>query len=188
MREPHGIPHPATTVVAEGPGDADAGARLERYITDDWLLVHCVHLDREVRGTIAHNPRSNMNNAVGYAAPASRPNRIVLGTDGIGADMLDEFRLAYVRHREHDVMASPDTAWSWLTNSYDLFPEARQDLVKWTYSPMEPWHLAFSPGVRPVSVSVEGTVVVENGRATRVDREEILAKSAEQARRLFARL
>ena len=65
-------------------------------------------------GTIAHNPRSNMNNAVGYARPAARPNPVVLGTDGIGADMLEEFRLAYVRHREDDVLASPDTAWSWL--------------------------------------------------------------------------
>ncbi len=43
-------------------------------------------------GTIAHNPRSNMNNAVGYAQPARRRNPVVLGTDGIGADMLEEFR------------------------------------------------------------------------------------------------
>ena len=40
-----------------------------------------------------------MNNAVGYARPARRPNPVVLGTDGIGADMLEEFRLAYVAHR-----------------------------------------------------------------------------------------
>ena len=174
--------------VAEGPGDADAGARLAPHITDDWLLVHCVYLDREVPGTIAHNPRSNMNNAVGYASPAKRSNRIVLGTDGIGADMLDEFRVAYVRHRESDVTASPDTAWSWLTNSYDLFPEARNDEVRWSYAPMEPWHLAFSPGVRPVSVCVDGTEVVTNGRATQIDRDEIHAKALEQATRLFSRL
>ena len=48
-------------------------------------------------GTIAHNPRSNMNNAVGYAWPARSPNPVVLGTDGIGADMLEEFRLAFAR-------------------------------------------------------------------------------------------
>ncbi len=39
----------------------------------------------ELPGTIAHNPLSNMNNSVGYASPASKPNRIVLGSDGIGA-------------------------------------------------------------------------------------------------------
>ena len=48
-----------------------------------------------------------MNNAVGCAAPARRRNRIVLGTDGIGADMLDEIPRAYVRHREDDDGDSP---------------------------------------------------------------------------------
>jgi cytosine/adenosine deaminase-related metal-dependent hydrolase len=175
--------------VSEGPGDADAGVRLERLATDNWLLVHCVHLDRELPGTIAHNPRSNMNNAVGYARPARRPNRIVLGTDGIGADMLDEFRVAYVRHREDDVTASPDTAWSWLTNSWDLVPEARDlDRVTWSYDAMEPWHLAFSTGVRPKRVDIDGSTVWADGAATRVDAAEIRAKAAEQATRLFAQL
>src|ERR671910_908956 len=102
--------------VAEGPEDDGAGDRLAALATDSWLLVHCVRLDRELPGTIAHNPRSNMNNGVGYARPAQRSNRVVLGTDGIGADMLEEFRLAYVRLREYDVLASPEAAWSWLTN------------------------------------------------------------------------
>ena len=59
--------------VAEGPEDAAAGARLGDLATDDWLLVHCVGLDEPLPGTIAHNPRSNMNNGVGYARPAIRP-------------------------------------------------------------------------------------------------------------------
>ena len=174
--------------VSEGPGDRDAGARLAGLAREDWLLVHCVHLDRELPGTIAHNPRSNMNNAVGYAAPARRPNPIVLGTDGIGADMLEEFRIAYVRHRESDVSASPDTAWQWLQNGYDLFPEARHDRVTWSYAPIEPWHAAFTPAIRAIRVEVDGTVLFDNGRATLVDAGEIRAKAAEQAQRLFARL
>ena len=48
-----------------------------------------------------------MNNAVGYGRPAQRDNDVVLGTDGIGADMLEEFRLAYVAHRADDVLAVP---------------------------------------------------------------------------------
>ena len=174
--------------VSEGPQDAAAGARLAALATDDWLLVHCVGLDRDLPGTIAHNPRSNMNNAVGYAHPAQRPNRVVLGTDGIGADMLEEFRLAYARHRESDVSASPDTAWSWLANGWDLFPEALSDRVTWTYDPMERWHLAFSPGVSPLSVEIDGSVVWTGGESTRVDSVEIRARAAEQAARLFARL
>jgi cytosine/adenosine deaminase-related metal-dependent hydrolase len=174
--------------VSEGASDASAGARLEHLCTDDWLLVHCVHLDRPLLGTIAHNPRSNMNNGVGYAKPIERPNRVILGTDGIGADMLEEFRLAYARLRESDPSASPDTAWAWLEAGWDLFPEARQDEVTWSYDPIEPWHMAFSPGVRATKVVVDGHTLVEHGTTTEVDEHEIRAKAAEQASRLFARL
>jgi cytosine/adenosine deaminase-related metal-dependent hydrolase len=176
--------------VAEGVADATAGARLEELAADDWLLVHCVHLDRDLPGVIAHNPRSNMNNAVGYAAPARRANDVVLGTDGIGADMLEEFRLAYVAHRADDVLASPDTAWSWLQNGYDLVPEARLDTVTWTYDHVDsPWHVAFTPGIRATDVvGADGEVLVRDGLPTRVDLAEVRAKSAEQAQRLFALL
>jgi cytosine/adenosine deaminase-related metal-dependent hydrolase len=175
--------------VAEGLDDAEAGGRLEGLASEDWWLVHCVLLDRELPGTIAHNPRSNMNNSVGYAAPTSRPNPIVIGTDGIGADMLEEARLAYVRLREHDVMASPDTVWGWLDNGYSLFPEARDDRVTWNYDHADsPWHVAFTPGVRALEVEVDGEVLLRDGLPTRVDVAEVRAKAAEQAQRLFAHL
>jgi hypothetical protein len=176
--------------VSEGREDDAAGARLQHLAADDWLLVHCVSLDRDLPGRIAHNPRSNMNNAVGYARPARRPNRIVLGTDGIGADMLEEFRLAYVAHRADDVLASPDTAWSWLEEGYALVPEARSDTVEWSYDHVDSaWHVAFSPGIRALRVvTAEGEVLLDNGRPTRVDVEEVRAKATEQARRLHARL
>lgn len=176
--------------VAEGPDDHAAGARLERLAREDWLLVHCVSLDRDLPGTIAHNPRSNMNNAVGYAAPARRPNPIVLGTDGIGADMLEEFRLAYVAHRADDVLASPETAWSWLEQGYEFVPEARDDVVTWNYDHVDsPWHVAFTPGTRVVRVVTgDGEVLLDDGRPTRVDLDEVRATAAEQAARLHARL
>ena len=176
--------------VAEGPDDADAGQRLHALARDDWHLVHCVYLDRELPGTIAHNPRSNMNNSVGYARPAARPNRILLGTDGIGADMLEEARLAYVRLREDDVLASPDTVWQWLDNGYELFPEARHDRVTWSYDHADsPWHVAFTPGMRALDVvSADGQVLLQDGRPTLVDEREVRAKAAEQAQRLFALL
>ncbi len=49
---------------------------------------------------LAHNARSNMNNAVGYNALLPRFVNVVLGTDGMSADMLEEFRFACFRHRE----------------------------------------------------------------------------------------
>ena len=176
--------------VAEGMADRDAGARLEALARDDWLLVHCVHLDRLLPGTIAHNPRSNMNNGVGYAAPTSRSNAIVLGTDGIGGDMLEEARLAYVRLREYDVGATPDVVWAWLDEGYRFFPECRSDRVEFNYDHVDSaWHTAFTPGVRVVNVTLDtGETVLRDGRPTRVDLDEIRAKAAEQAARLFAKL
>jgi cytosine/adenosine deaminase-related metal-dependent hydrolase len=176
--------------VAEGPDDIAAGERLQPLARDDWWLVHCVFLDRDLPGTIAHNPRSNMNNSVGYARPAARPNRIVLGTDGIGADMLEEARLAYVRLREDDVLASPDTVWGWLDNGYSLFPEARNDQVTWNYPHADSaWHVSFTPGVRALDVTLDsGEQVLRDGLPTRVDLDEVRAKAAEQAARLFALL
>jgi hypothetical protein len=109
----------------------------------------------------------------------------VLGTDGIGADMLEEFRLAFACHRADDVTASPETAWSWLQAGADLVPAVLADRVTWSYQPMEPWHLAYTPGVRPVQVEVAGQVVLADGRPTRVDPAQIRAKAAEAATRLW---
>jgi cytosine/adenosine deaminase-related metal-dependent hydrolase len=176
--------------VAEGVADRDAGARLEPLAADDWLLVHCVHLDRTLPGTIAHNPRSNMNNSVGYAAPTARSNRVVLGTDGIGADMLEEARLAYMRLREFDALAGPDTVWSWLEEGYQFFPECRDDRVEFNYDHADSaWHAAFTPGTRALNITLgSGEVVLRDGNPTRVDLHEVRAKAAEQAERLFAKL
>lgn len=176
--------------VCEGPQDANAPDRLRNLARDDWLLAHGVHLpeDPGLPGTIAHNPRSNLNNDVGYARPVRFANPIILGSDGIGAAMLEEFQIAYVCHRDSDVTASPETAWQWLENGRDLVPETRDDMVTWSYDPVEPWHVAFTPAIRPMSVEVDGEVVLDDGRATRVDPDEVRAKAAEQASRLHARL
>ncbi|MGA0878341.1 MAG: amidohydrolase family protein [Ilumatobacteraceae bacterium] len=176
--------------VAEGPDDIDAGRRLESLARPDWLLVHCVHLDRQLAGSIVHNPRSNMNNAVGYARPVRWNQPVLIGTDGIGADMLEEFRLAYVALRADDVTSSPDTVWSWLENAYRFIPECRSDRVTWNYDHADSaWHVAFTPGMRATEViTADGEVLLTGGRPTRVDLDEVRAKSAEAARRLFSQL
>jgi cytosine/adenosine deaminase-related metal-dependent hydrolase len=176
--------------VAEGPGDIDAPQRLAGMTNNAWLLAHCVHLptDHDLSGTILHNPRSNMNNSVGYANPARFSNPVALGTDGIGANMIESFRLAYVLQRTVDVTVGVDPAWAWLEEGWNLVPEARNDEVTWSYDPMDPWYLAFTPGVRPLEVKVDDEVVFTDGRPTRVDPDEVRAKAREQAARLHAKL
>ncbi|NNF09174.1 MAG: amidohydrolase family protein [Acidimicrobiia bacterium] len=194
LREAAGLAHDLGVGVhihvAEGPGDADAPGRLAGLTADSWLLSHCVYLpdDHGLSGTILHNPRSNLNNGVGYANPARFENPVALGTDGIGANMIESFRLAYVMQRSVDVTAGPDPAWSWLENGWKIMPEARSDEVTWSYDPMDPWHIAFTPSIRPLQVKVDDEIVFENGTTTRVDADEVRAKAREQAARLHARL
>jgi putative selenium metabolism protein SsnA len=82
--------------------------RFDRHglITARSILAHCVHLTptqvgavHEAGGWIAHNPRSNMNNSVGYA-PAAAFSRAALGTDGLDQDLFAEARTAYLRMRD----------------------------------------------------------------------------------------
>lgn len=176
--------------VAEGVDDADAGSVLAPLATDTWLLAHCVMLDRPLPGVIAHNPRSNMHNAVGYGHPTRFDNPVILGTDGFGADMFEEFRLAYVALRAADVTQSPEVPWSWLADAGRHFGDHLHDRVTWTYHHMDsPWHVAYTPGIRAIDiVASSGEHLLRDGEPTRVDAHEIRAKAAEQARRLFALL
>ena len=176
--------------VCEGPEDIEAPSRLRHLTRSNWLLAHCVHLatDHHLPGTIVHNPASNLNNGVGYAAPSRFENPVALGTDGIGADMLESFRLAFYQHRANDLSAAPVTAWSWLETGWDVVPEARQDRVTWSYEPMDPWHLAYTTSIRPLEVEVGGAVVMRDGQSTRIDGGEIRAKAAEQAAKLHRKL
>ena len=176
--------------VSEGVEDVGAAGRLEGLSNDRWLLAHCVHLptDHSLQGTILHNPRSNLNNAVGYANPGRFSNPVALGTDGIGANVIESFRLAYVMQRSADITATPETAWSWLETGWDIMPECLKDEVTWSYNPMDQWHIAFTPGIRPIEIRRDGEVVFKDGVPTRVDAVEIRAKAAEQAARLHALL
>jgi putative selenium metabolism protein SsnA len=103
-------------------------ARLERAggLDAGSVLAHGVHLDRSEAAlfrasgaTLVHNPRSNMNNAVGRAPLGLLGPRVALGTDGIGADMFEESRLGHLRHLEErsatsdaEPLDSPDDAGS----------------------------------------------------------------------------
>lgn len=186
LAESHGVG--VHVHVAEG--KVDDWERLVGHTNDQWLLIHGVHLpdDHGLAGTIVHNPRSNMNNGVGYSRPWRFDQPVALGTDGIGSDMLDEFRVAFVKSREVDVTLGPDLAWSWLETGWQLFPQAANDTVTWSYEVMDPWRLAYTTQLSPVEVKLDDKIVWADGSPTTVDGDEIKAKAAEAATRLWARL
>ena len=73
------------------------------------IAAHCVHVDAPEIATLAatntavvHNPRSNMNNAVGVAPVAGMRSAGVtvgLGNDGFSMDMLEEIKVACLVHK-----------------------------------------------------------------------------------------
>ena len=96
-----------------------------------------------------------------------------------GTPKMESLRSSSVKHQS--VSCSKAMGWK-------LMPEARNDEVLWSYEPMDPWHLAFTPGVRPLEVKVDGEVVFADGKTTKVDADEVRAKAREQAARLHAKL
>jgi len=92
--------------------------------------------------------------------------------------------------RSVDVLATPETPWTWLQNSYELLPECRDDVVEWSYDRVDsPWHLAFTTGVHPTNVRrADGVALLTEGVPALVDVGEVRAKAAEAAQRLFSRL
>jgi putative selenium metabolism protein SsnA len=213
--------------VAEGAVDqADAVARHGRRVVQrlagagalggEALLAHAVHIDpaeaeliRAAGATVAHNPRSNMNNGVGRTPLAWLDDHVALGTDGIGADMFEESRVAYLRCREEDRDATPSASLQMLARGAaaagrifgepllgQLRPGAPADLVVLDYDaptrmgPEElPGHWVF--GLSPARVRhvvVAGELVLKDGRPTRLDERELALEARRSARRLWERL
>jgi putative selenium metabolism protein SsnA len=213
--------------VAEDAADqADAEARFGSRVVprlagagvlnDSALLAHCVHVDaeeieaiRDAGATVAHNPRSNMNNSVGRAPVAALGDSVALGTDGIGADMFAESKAAYWRSREE----SPAASGSWplarlargagfAGRAFDvpsmgrIEPGAPADLAVLEYPGVTPLeasnaagHWLFGLGAHHVrDVMVAGQMVVADRLLTRVDQDEIAATAREQAERLWRRI
>lgn len=125
--------------------------------------------------TMAHQPRSNMNNAVGYA-PVASFEKIMLGTDGIGANMFAEARAAWFASQHCGGYRSPNDILQMLANSArrasaslgvtlgKLEPGAAADIVITDYRPATPidsdniaGHLLFGLESRHVSsVIIDG--------------------------------
>jgi putative selenium metabolism protein SsnA len=180
------------------------------------LLAHGVHLDdgeietvRSSDAWVAHNPRSNMNNGVGYAPVLELGERVTLGTDGIDGDMFAEARSCFLKAREASLDVEPSFAAGRLAAGScmagSLFDEpnlgtledgAPADLVVLDYGPPTPLdhsnfdgHLVFgmsSASVRDVMVA--GRWVVRNREHVLVDEAEVVARSQQAARKLWTRM
>jgi putative selenium metabolism protein SsnA len=116
--------HHAPITIHSSEGLVDLHHNLENYgkrtverlrdvglLGPDVVLAHCVNLDEheidlvaESKTGVAHNPMSNMLNAVGVAPILQMMKRNVmvgLGNDGYIFDMFENMRAAFLLHRVH---------------------------------------------------------------------------------------
>lgn len=178
------------------------------------IFAHGVHLTPgeietlHAHGSwIAHNPRSNMNNAVG-AAPTSALKRAALGTDGMDEDMLAEARAAFLKMRDGGRADAFSASLEMLAGGHRLAAAlfglpfgkldagAPADLVVFDYRPPTPLtaenlggHLLFGLDRSHVeSVMVAGRFVVRDSRLTTVDAGAAMARARDAARGLWERM
>jgi len=178
------------------------------------ILAHGIHLSdedidiaRSAGAWFAHNPRSNMNNQVGYAPVEKFGRRVVLGTDGIGGDMFEEARFAFFKARDARAGFGADDWLRVLANNQRLATEAFggdlgsldvgsiADLTVLDYGSPTPltaenlaWHFAFGLTSGSVeSVMVNGRFVIRD-RCFPFDAEELYRQARAVCEKVWLKL
>jgi putative selenium metabolism protein SsnA len=191
--------------------------RLARFglLNEKTILAHGVHLAPEEIAAVqqagswlVHNPRSNLNNCVGRAPVETFGDRVVLGTDGISADMFEESKTAFFRAREAVRGAQAETYLRMLSNGQQIIsqsfgarfgaiePGAVADLIILDYQPPTPltaenlaWHWMFGIASWQVeSVMVGGRFIYRDRKFLTVDPAAIYEQARECAARLWERV
>ncbi len=186
------------------------------------IAAHCVHVDaqeidllRESGTWVTHQPRSNMNNAVG-AAPVESMLRtgikVCLGNDGFSNAMWEEWKAAYFLHkatsrdprrmqgfavRQMAIENNAALAHVFFPNAPigQIAPDAFADLIFVDYqspTPVSaenlPWHVifGFEPGMVTTTI-VAGKVLMKDRELTMLDEAEVAGRARERAKKVWKR-
>lgn len=172
------------------------------------ILAHCLHLDdaqrslvKDSKAWIAQNTESNQNNNVGRFDPKGLGDRVFLGTDGMHSDMFHAVRASFLQGQAVGGL-SPMDAYGRLRKVHEYLSsngfagDSGNNLMVLDYPSPTPvtnenWasHFVYGLGSQHVhTVISDGQVIVDAGRVTRVDQDEILADARSQAERLWQHL
>ena len=217
---------------AEGPADREhALARfgiptIERLarrgiLGPHTIVAHAIDIDAwemallaETQTWVSHQPRSNMNNAVGVADIPTMLRghmKVVLGNDGFANDVFEEMRVAYLLHKvaRNDPRVLPaDQLLDMVMNQNAalaqqffgqtfgrLEPGAAADIILVDYDPPTPltvenfpWHIMFGFDGRKVDTTiVDGRILMRHGIIPHLDAERIYARAREVAQDVWQR-
>ncbi len=187
------------------------------------IVAHAVHVDEGEMAVLAgtetwvtHQPRSNMNNAVGFAEVEkmlAQGVHIALGNDGFSNNMFAEMKVTYLGHKlaQRDPRSMP--ADLVFRMAYDanaelarlfwpeqqlgaLVPGAMADLILVDYHPTTPmtagnlpWHFIFGYEASAITTTISaGRVLMRDRQVQTLDEEEITARSRELAAAVWKRV
>ena len=196
--------------------------RLERYgiLGPKSIAVHAIHVDAREIGILAktgtwvtHQPRSNMNNAVGVAqveAMLRAGIRVGLGNDGFSNAMWEEWKAVYFVHKlwNHDPrrMSAATVAEMAIKNNAALVarlfdglrvgciePGAAADLILVDYHPFTPltpgnlpWHIVFGFNESMITTTmVDGKLLMKDRKLLLLDEEAIFNEALALAPRVW---
>ncbi|GAB4398815.1 MAG: putative aminohydrolase SsnA [Anaerolineales bacterium] len=205
---------------ARGDGLPIAWLRRHGALGPRSIIAHAVHVSQsemeilaESQTWVTHQPRSNMNNAVGVAPVEEMLAlgvKVCLGNDGFSNSMWDEWRAAYllhkIRHADPRRMGGETLVKMAIENNAALvsafFPEAplgliekgaAADLILVDYQPPTPltagnlpWHILF--GLRDGMVTatiVNGKILMKDRQLLTLDESEIAAQARAHAPRVW---
>lgn len=191
-------------------------------LSEKTICAHCVHISEREMDVLAqygakvtHQPRSNMNNAVGVARVAAMLERRVcvgLGNDGFSNDAFAEMKVCDLLHKVH--AGDPRTMGAYLVArmAYQnnaaiarlFWPDARgaleigspADIILMDYKPFTPlhdgnvpWHMLFGMSGGMVTHTIcNGQILMANRKLMTLDEDEIVARAGEIARRTWKRV
>jgi putative selenium metabolism protein SsnA len=196
--------------------------RLDKYelLGPKTMTGHCVHINEKemellakTRTNVAHNPQSNMNNAVGCADVIKMIDMDIMlgmGTDGMTSDMIEGMKTAHILHKFNT--NDPRVGWvevpkMQLINNAKImqnyFPvkmgELKEgnaaDVILVDYIPPTPitadnfyGHMVFGMTGRMVDTTiVAGKILMKDKKLTSIDEAEIGAKARELSKKLWER-
>ncbi|MEZ4708544.1 MAG: putative aminohydrolase SsnA [Caldilineaceae bacterium] len=206
---------------------AKSGKRVVQRLHDfgitgpESIMAHCIHIDawemallRDTQTFVTHQPRSNMNNAVGAAAITQMlagGMAVCLGNDGFSNDMFTEMKVAdllqKVIHSDPRYLGADKVMQMAVHNNRNLAarffekpvgviaPGAYADLILLDYYPTTPlsaanlpWHILFGvSGSHVHSTICHGQTLMRNRELLTVDEAEIAARSRTVAAQTWER-
>ena len=172
-----------------------------------YLTENDINILNERDSFLVHNPRSNMNNGVGYMNNLYKIKNVGIGTDGISSNMFEEIKFAFFKNNDSNGKLNMNDFMKFLQNGNVIleryfdnkFGKIEKgyiaDIVIYDYIPPTnlvdenlAGHFIYGFSSRDVeTVIINGNIVYEN-RSFPFETNSIYSKARAVAKKLWERM